>query len=431
MDASAGGPGAIRVEALGYRSLRYVSQTLGSFQVLVGPNASGKSNFLDVPAFLGDVLRSDLETAFTGDERIDIPLRSTDARKLTWMGKGDHFELAVEMAIPARLRQLRLDNGERSMVRYEVAVQVSQVPRFLSETLWIMPPAETASAQRSLFPMPPEPPHRLVRQPGSRSPNGWMKVVSRSEEPERVMYRDENTRWRNHFRIPTGESALANLPADERRFPVALWFRRALQGVQRIALSSEAMRKPCPPVRGREYLPDGSNLPHVVEGLEGTHPDRYRQWIEHVREALPDIEMVTTREREEDRHRYLIVQYKNGFKAPSWLISDGTLRLLALTLPAYLPDLGGTFLIEEPENGIHPRAVENMFQSLSSVYGAQVLLATHSPLIARLAELDQLLCVARSETAGTDIVGGSEHPILKEWRGRADLGILLASGVLG
>jgi hypothetical protein len=46
-----------RIEALGYRSLRYVSQPLLPFQVLVGPNASGKSAFLDVIAFLGDLLR--------------------------------------------------------------------------------------------------------------------------------------------------------------------------------------------------------------------------------------------------------------------------------------------------------------------------------------------------------------------------------------
>ena len=41
-----------RIEALGFRSLRYVSQRLGPFRVLVGPNASGKSAFLDVPCFL-------------------------------------------------------------------------------------------------------------------------------------------------------------------------------------------------------------------------------------------------------------------------------------------------------------------------------------------------------------------------------------------
>jgi predicted ATPase len=50
-----------RIEALGYRSLRYVSQPLLPFRVLVGPNASGKSTSLDVIAFLGDLLRVGLD----------------------------------------------------------------------------------------------------------------------------------------------------------------------------------------------------------------------------------------------------------------------------------------------------------------------------------------------------------------------------------
>jgi predicted ATPase len=87
--------------------------------------------------------------------------------------------------------------------------------------------------------------------------------------------------------------------------------------------------------------------------------------------------------------------------------------------------------VEEPENGIHPSAVETMFQSLSSVYDAQMLMATHSPVILSIAEPDQVLCFAKTEEGATDIVLGNEHPKLREWRGETDLGTLLASGVLG
>ncbi len=42
------------VEALKFRSLRYLTTPLSRFQVLVGANGSGKSSFLDVAGFLGD-----------------------------------------------------------------------------------------------------------------------------------------------------------------------------------------------------------------------------------------------------------------------------------------------------------------------------------------------------------------------------------------
>ena len=433
------GVGATRVEALFYRSLRYVSQPLGPFHILVGPNASGKSNFLDVLAFLGDALSTDLHTAMLGDDRLDIPLRATDGRDLLWSGSREHrwqrrnsFELAVEIAIPERLRRHR--GSSPSVCRYEVEVSVSKEPRFVSETLWLTPSrsrSEPIGASRQAFPHPFRPPPHIARRTGTRTPDDWKKVVSRGREPERVNYRAETSGWTAPFQIAASKSALANLPADRALFPVALWFREMLHSAQRIVLSGEAMRRPCPPIRRHEYLPDGSNLPHVVHQLANSHPERHERWIKHVREALPDIIGITTREREEDRHRYVVLEHSNGQEMPSWLVSDGTLRLLALTLLAYLPDMTGIYLIEEPENGLHPLAVETVLQSLSSVYDAQILLTTHSPLVARLAEPDELLCVARDETAGTDMVKGTEHPSLRDWQGSADLGTLLASGVLG
>ena len=87
---------ATRIEALGFRSLRCVSQRLGSFHVLVGPNASGKSTFLDVLAFLGDLQRAGLEPAVFGNAALGVPLRAVDPRHLTWMRRGAAFELAVE-----------------------------------------------------------------------------------------------------------------------------------------------------------------------------------------------------------------------------------------------------------------------------------------------------------------------------------------------
>jgi hypothetical protein len=48
-----------------------------------------------------------------------------------------------------------------------------------------------------------------------------------------------------------------------------------------------------------------------------------------------------------------------------------------------------------------------------------------------MAKIDQILCFARTIDGATDVVPGSEHPRLREWRGSLDLGALLAAGVLG
>jgi predicted ATPase len=425
--------GFVRVDALRYRSLRYVSLPLGNFHVLVGPNASGKTTFLDVPAFLGDFVRAGIIAAVEGEPGRGIPHRARDAKQLTWMREGDTFELAVEALIPPD-RRARLKNGNAEICRYEIAVSVAGPLRVVSENLWLRPNEPPPKAvQQRLFPEPPPPPGpSIVVAPRKRAPAGWKKIAGRGDEPERVSFHSETSGWSSPFRVPPDKSALASLPEDEERFPVGTWFRKFLtEGVQRIILSSEAMRLPSPPGRPRGYLPDGSNLPWVVHALESEHPDKLNEWLEHVREAIPDIQRIETREREEDRHRYLMLHLANGLALPSWLVSDGTLRLLALTLLAYIPGLSGVYLIEEPENGIHPRAVETVYQSLSSVYHAQVLLATHSPIILGMAQPGQILCFARDRSGATDVVSGEEHPALQRWRGKLDMATLFASGVLG
>ena len=421
----------LRIEALGYRCLRYIRQDLDRFHVLVGPNGSGKSTFLDVLAFISDVVY------FGPYEAIASRSEAEDLRDLVWMRQGDRFELAVEVDLPEDRRK-KLKNGSYTRARYEISIGSdgkTEAPAILVETFWLAGEEARSSetpAQRVLFPEPPSPPATIVVPAGGRAPKGWKKIVNKVAESGNDYFSSETSGWNNLFRLGPQKSALANLPEDETKFPVATWFKELLMaGVQKLMLNSEQMRRPSPPRAPKTFQPDGSTLPLVVERLATRERQRFEEWLRHVKTALPDLKTIRTVERKEDRHRYLVLDYENGLKVPSWVVSDGTLRLLALTLLAYLPDPTGVFLIEEPENGIHPRAVETVFQSLSSVYGAQVLLATHSPVILSIAEPKQVLIFAKTREGAVDIVRGSEHPKLREWKGETDLGTLLASGVLG
>ena len=97
---------------------------------------------------------------------------------------------------------------------------------------------------------------------------------------------------------------------------------------------------------------------------------------------------------------------------------------------AYLPSADSIYLIEEPGNGIHPSAVEYVYQSLSSARESQILLASHSPVLLSLVNPEDLLCFARTKEGATDIIRGDEHPNLADWQKETDLGTLFAAGVL-
>jgi predicted ATPase len=415
------------IEALNYRCLRYVRQPLEPFHVLVGPNASGKTTFLDVIAFLGRLVSDGPDAAM--DER------TKNFRDLVWGQRGTSFELAVEAAIPdERKRDLSKDFDT---IRYGVLIGLGPDARevgILQEWATLKAHVSAPHKERLLFPTEPDVPETVASK---RAGKGEQAILSKATHGNDNYYAEVRgdtggKGWIPSFRLGPKRSALANLPEDKSRFPVSTWFKRFLiEGVQTLVLNSLVLRRASPPGQGRGFKTDGSNLPWVIEDLRDKASDRFAAWIRHLQTALPDLVDIRTIEREDDKHRYLKVCYKSGLEVPSWMVSDGTLRLLALTLPAYLRGLTGVYLIEEPENGIHPGAIETLFQSLSSVYDAQILLATHSPVILSQARLEQVLCFKKTESGATDIVAGPQHPALRDWKGQPNLDVVFASGVLG
>jgi predicted ATPase len=416
-----------RIQTRSFRSLKSVNQPLESFCALVGPNASGKTTFLDVIALLGDLVKN------RGDVFDTLNSRSASFDKLVWMGRGNSFQLAVEAAIPEHINQSMAKDKQRfTSVRYEVEFGIEPRKNEIGlnhENLWLKETAsEPVLVERDLFPAPqPDLPSLMSRS----NQKGQKAALTKKPGGNDNYYTEGRKSYMPSFKLGPRKSALANIPADTESFPVSTWFRSLLEtGVQSFVLNSQLMRKPSPPGLGPRFQTDGSNLPWVVAKLK-EDGKRFQSWIEHVRTALEDIKDINSIERPEDKHRYLVVEYANGAKVPSWLVSDGTLRLLTLTIPAYLPDLEGTFLIEEPENGIHPRAIETVLQSLSSIYRSQVLVATHSPVALNMIAPGKILCFSKDATGATDIVSGDRHPALRDWKqGEPDLGALFASGIV-
>ncbi len=416
-----------RIQARRFRCLQACDQLVDRLVALVGPNASGKSTFLDVIGLLGDLVgqRSDV-AAVLGE-------RSGDFRKLLWMGEGTSFELALEARLPDSVRAA-LGNGKRNSegIRYEVAFGIDEDRNEVGiehEALYLLADLTVDQfAPTDLFPRESLAATSILTQ---RKPQGWERLLSKNVRGNDNFYAHGSKKFSPSFRLGRSKSALANLPEDEEYFPAALWFRGVLErSVRALSLSSLALRRPSPPGLGLRFKTDGSNLPWVVARAR-TNATLFQAWLAHVRTALEDVVDIDTVERPEDKHRYLVVKYRNGAEVPSWLLSDGTLRLLALTLPAYLRDMDGIYLIEEPENGIHPSAIETVIQSLSSLYSGQVLLATHSPIALNIVDPAQILCFAKNKDGATDIVAGDRHPALREWkRGAPDLGTLFAAGVL-
>ncbi len=411
------------IEALRYRCLEHVRQPLGPFHVLVGPNASGKTTFLDTISFLGRLVSEGLESAVTN--------RTRNFDDLLWKRiSGQTLQIAVEAAIPADKRKL-LGNQNFTTVRYEIEVGADNEdpePRLIHERVILKRSDQPAPTSQLVFPFPLSQASSILTAKSNKA----KFIINKGERGNDNFYPETGTGYTPTFRLGPRKSALGNLPEDESNYPVSTWLKQLLiNGVEQLVLNSALIRLASPPQHIRGFRADGSNLPWVIADMQKKTTDQYASWLAHVQTALPDIEGIEVRERQDDRHRYLVIKYAGGYEVPSWMVSDGTLRMLALTLLPYLQEFRGIYLIEEPENGIHPRAVETVFQSLSSAYNAQILVATHSPVILNIVNASEVLCFAKSDDGATDIVRGDLHPALRNWKNEVSLGELFAGGVLG
>ena len=140
-----------RIQTRNFRCLKAIDQELGAFQALVGPNASGKTTFLDVISLISDLMRN------RGDVPETLRVRSANFADLVWMGQGDVFQLAVEAPIPPEVsQQMAIEKQAFDLVRYELEIGLLADANEIGishETLWLKRESEKSiEPQRELFP---------------------------------------------------------------------------------------------------------------------------------------------------------------------------------------------------------------------------------------------------------------------------------------
>jgi predicted ATPase len=203
---------------------------------------------------------------------------------------------------------------------------------------------------------------------------------------------------------------------------------------QFLMLNPERMGQPTPQSRavGTVYLAkDGANIAEYLEDIRKRDLSSFEGILEALRYVLPyALDLQPTLASEIERAFYL--KLKEGrFDVPGWLLSTGTLRVVALLACLRHPEPPSLLIVEEIENGLDPRTLHLVVEEIRAAITAgttQVIVTTHSPYLLDLLDISHIVVVDRKD--GQPVFRRPSAEQLVDWSKEFSPGRLYTMGQL-
>lgn len=178
-------------------------------------------------------------------------------------------------------------------------------------------------------------------------------------------------------------------------------------------------------------LPDesGSNVPAIIDWILRRDRARFDAIVAAIRSRVPGFDDLHVGTPDPSRRR-IELKLDSGLILPYYRLSVGVRLLLFFVVLAFHPTPPRIILLEEPENGVHPRRLKDIVGLLRDVtkgtyssQPAQVILTTHSPYLLDHVDLatDQVL-VFRRQDDGSRTVEPVDRDRLKNFLAEFMLG---------
>lgn len=402
-----------RIKISGYKSLRDVEIQLTPLTVLFGPNAAGKSNFLDALQLLSRIVSSrNLKEAF------DPPYRGTPLESFSFGADGLPGLIAKESAsfsieadielsnhvvgvVERQIREIRQpkDTGQSSEV---AGKEKEKVRTFITERVMrYRIEVEVLPKSGGLLRVADEYLTALSQKTGepkaSRKPfleRMGKKLHLRMEGQAHPIYYD---RYLDH--------SILSLPLYPPHYPHLVAARQELASWLFFYFEPrERMRAPNAVREVRHIGLMGEELAAFLNTMKALDQPQFRAVEKSLQLIVPSV---TGIEVSVNPLGQVDLKLKEGDTAfPASIISEGTLRILGMLALVGAKEPPALIGFEEPENGIHPRRIRmiaELLKSRAESGGTQTIVTTHSPLLPDLIP-NQYLFAVRKEAARTEIL---------------------------
>lgn len=261
--------------------------------------------------------------------------------------------------------------------------------------------------------------------------------------PNRLIINSEEVEWNDFAKTKKpyqkqlvsdfNESALVN--SDDKTSKIIRDFLSRCKVYQFSDSSQAAPMRQASTVDSAHYLQsEANNLASFLYYLKNNYQDSYKRIVSYVREVIPQL-------------RDFYLEPERGYISLKWIdtsandyvlspdqFSDGSIRYIALATLLLQPEetMPCVIIIDEPELGLHPYAIDQLTEMIKDAsLHAQVIVATQSPALIDGFSLDDVKVIERDEDNQCTVVRQMKEEDYSVWLNDYTVSELWAKNVIG
>jgi predicted ATPase len=354
-----------RVDVSNFKSIERSVVEFGRRNIIVGPNATGKSNLLDVLKFTRDAAQVGLDEAVSMRHGIDSIRRWSKTRPYI---------------ISIKLEFVDLLQNEKGFFKFSLASKGGEFTVTEEEGVWL-----------GVDPLEPSERDVPFRARYKRDASGKIELEAKSNI---------------YSTLPAPRLSQSELLITQFNpnisSPYSLLFRGLYAAVidyGAYSIYPNVIRDPQPVSTNTSLQDDGKNLASVIRKLRSTSTRSKRESLTNaLAQVLPSLSEIKI---QNTAGFYLPTFKVDGFdgKNPHYLnmsqVSDGTLRMLGMLSAFYQQNPPERVALEEPEQMIHPGLLPVLFEAaedyLEGNQSRQLFLTTHSPTLLDMFDVEDII----------------------------------------
>jgi len=394
-----------KIKISNFKSFKDLEIELGKFNVLIGANASGKSNFIQIFRFLRDITNHGLDNAISMQGGIEY-LRNVN------VGSSENFSLVVVSDREFKFAVGTKEKGVIGIKPYETIYKFAL--KFIEQGFEVVEDKLTQKVN-------------LVQL--EEKEDGKLQEKEKLGEGEIIDF-VTNRRINVDLNIPEDlgvkkEDIIPPFLRKEELRPKTLLIEHPLHifhpgifhffsdGFSIYDFDPKLPKKAIPITGKAELEEDGSNLAIVLKNIL-ENEDKKRKFSNLVKDLLPFVDDLDVEKFVDKSLLFKLREiYTKEQYLPSSLVSDGTINITALIIALYF-DKKPLTIIEEPERNIHPYLISKVIGMMKDVsQKKQIIVTTHNPEMVKHAGVENILLISRNKDGFSVISRPHEKEMVK------------------